>query len=345
MTLRSAAKAIAFRSGALDLLHRTRNAYCLTVLMFHRVQPVSERERTEADAIYSITPALLAGIVEFMKRQYAIVSLADVVASLAGEAPLPRYPALITFDDGWRDNLEWALPVFRGLPWTVFVATDALQEPDVWWQEVLLWTLRTGRCGYADLWERAASFGAGRCPAGQKQDRPSLLVRYGELPPDRRRGCLEPYERAWKARDTAPQMLSAVDVAALVKGGVNLGAHGASHLPLAHIADPLGDLRRSKETLGHLLDIAAVSLPHGSYDANVIAAARQAGFCVIFTSDPVLNPCPGGWLQSDTMGRISLSARGVCDRNGGLAKERLAANLYMRDVRSPDGRARTGGSI
>ena len=109
MTLRTAAKNLAYRSGAMDFFHRARHRECLTVLMFHRVLPASECRRSEADPLYAITPELLAGIVEFLKQNYAIVGVRDILSSLSREHRLPDLPVLITFDDGWRDNLEWAL--------------------------------------------------------------------------------------------------------------------------------------------------------------------------------------------------------------------------------------------
>ena len=65
-----------------------------------------------------------------------------------GLKALPRRAVLVTFDDGWRDNLDYAYPLLRrfGMPATLFTATEMLDEKSVcWWQEVLLWALRTGR--------------------------------------------------------------------------------------------------------------------------------------------------------------------------------------------------------
>ena len=57
----------------------------------------------------------------------------------------------------------------------------------------------------------------------------------------------------------------------------------------------------------------------------------------MFTSDPVLNPCPGGWLSSDVLGRISVTAAAVGNSTGRIAEERLAAWLMLRN--------RKGGTI
>ena len=58
--------------------------------------------------------------------------------SRAGE-PLPDMSCLVTFDDGWWDNFEHALPILRdrGVPAAVFVATDYIGSERCFWQERL----------------------------------------------------------------------------------------------------------------------------------------------------------------------------------------------------------------
>jgi peptidoglycan/xylan/chitin deacetylase (PgdA/CDA1 family) len=321
----------------MDIFHRARHRECLTVLMFHRVQPADERNRLQADPHYIVTPELLAGIITFLVRNYSIVGIRDVLSSLNRERALPRRPVFITFDDGWRDNFEWALPVLRGLPWALFVATDAISEPECWWQEILLWTLRSGRAGYRELWEGVASHGADAEKASDGHDVLALLLRYGKLAPEHRRQALAVHESALRSRCNARHMLTAAELSVLQTKGVEIGSHGASHLPLSRLDDPAADLRRSKEWLQPLGIVSAVSFPHGRYNAGVVNAARDLGFTAIFTSDAVLNPCPNGWLQSDVIGRISFNSAAVCDRLGALARDKLAGQLYLRDIGSPAG--------
>ncbi|HEX4078379.1 MAG TPA: polysaccharide deacetylase family protein [Rhizomicrobium sp.] len=327
--MRAIAKKIAYRANALNAYHSLLHRNCLTVLMFHRVLPDSEMMRMGADPAYTITPALLAGVLEFVNRHYSLVSANEVLASLRRESPLPPRPLLVTFDDGWRDNVEWGLPVLRGHPWTMFVAAEVDAEPGLWWQEVLLWTVRTGRATYEDLWERAPSRNS-QTAATDPTDILALLLRFGNLPPDDRRATLAPYEAELRPRCNGRQMVGKEELIALRKERVDLGAHGASHLPLSRLPDPADDLERSwdwRQTVGGL---PILSLPHGRYDANVIRTARNLGYAAIFTSDPALNACPDGWLKNAVIGRISMPAASVCGESGVLSAERLSAHLYLR---------------
>jgi peptidoglycan/xylan/chitin deacetylase (PgdA/CDA1 family) len=61
---------------------------------------------------------------------YVVVPLADVHAAINDESSLPDRAVSITIDDAYRSVYDVAFPLFRtyGYPFTVFVATDAVDE-------------------------------------------------------------------------------------------------------------------------------------------------------------------------------------------------------------------------
>lgn len=335
MTLRKAVKFIAYESGALELFHKSRHRGFLTVLMFHRVLSLDRSRQAGADLRYTVTPEALAGIVEFLKQNYAIVGVEEVRASLKREKALPPYPVLITFDDGWRDNLEWGLPVLRDVPWALFIAADAISGDQFWWQEVLLWALRSGKADYAKLWNAVSPDGSAEGARG-RGDELALLLRYGKLAPESRRRRLAAYELELRTVCDGRHMLTRDEVVLLCERGVAIGSHGSSHLPLSQIDDPAADLRRSLEWLRPLGGLPVMSFPHGRYHEATIGAARALGCEVLFTSDARLNPCPGGWLENDVIGRIPLSSHNVSGTQpGSLARRRLAEKLYLSRTGDP----------
>jgi len=96
----------------------------LRVLMYHKVNDVPGNPATVPTRIFEEQMALLG------KLGYLPVSL-DAVRDhyLLGSA-LPPRAVLITFDDGYRDNLENALPVLRrhGYPAVLFVPLGYLDD-------------------------------------------------------------------------------------------------------------------------------------------------------------------------------------------------------------------------
>jgi peptidoglycan/xylan/chitin deacetylase (PgdA/CDA1 family) len=336
MTLKEVAKSVALRSGAFSLWHRLYHRDCLTVLMFHRVLPSGEVARLAADPEYTITPELFAAILGFCKRHYTPVGLEDVLASREGIRQLPAYPLLISFDDGWRDNLDHAFPVLEaaGVPWALFAATEAVSAPAAWWQETLHWALRSGRATYEELWAATSENGATRAETRPSMQLLSLLLRYGALDEEWRDSILEPYSSTLREMYGGNLALDSNDLRAMRKKGVGIGAHGSSHMPLSLVDRAEKDVAAAREWLSANVDTTtenSISFPHGRYDNRAASAARDAGYRLLFTSDPVLNPCPRGWLTSDIVGRIPIATQNVTNGDGKIAGERLAPWLFLRE--------------
>ena len=98
------------------------------VLIFHRVlskpDPMMPGE---------IDLAWFDDIVGMLARQFQILPLLDAV-KLAGSGALPRASLSITFDDGYADNWQNALPVLEkhGAHATFFIAVDFIAGGRMW---------------------------------------------------------------------------------------------------------------------------------------------------------------------------------------------------------------------
>lgn len=75
---------------------------------------------------FSVTPAQFAEQLRWLRDQgYHSVSIDDIAAALQGGPPLPAKPIAITFDDGWRNQYDTALPLLTefGFKATFFVVS------------------------------------------------------------------------------------------------------------------------------------------------------------------------------------------------------------------------------
>src|SRR5665213_3191320 len=108
---------------AYPLYHRICNRSTLTVVMFHRVMPRDDPRWDTEFPFGTVTDAFFAQCLRFFAKHYNVVALADLVASRRGDRQLPPRSLLITFDDGYADNEEYALPLLQQheLPAVVFV--------------------------------------------------------------------------------------------------------------------------------------------------------------------------------------------------------------------------------
>ena len=98
----------------------------LTVLAYHRIGDPDAPGFDTFKPNMSATPAAFAAQMDFIRQRFSVISGSELVAWLQGQHKLPSHPALITFDDGYRDNFECALPILqqRNLPAIIFLATD-----------------------------------------------------------------------------------------------------------------------------------------------------------------------------------------------------------------------------
>ena len=110
------------------------------LLMLHHVRPRVARDFAP-NAMLEITPDFLdAALTRLRALGYRILSLDDALAEVraGGAAGAPPF-AVLTFDDGYRDNLVHALPVLEKhrAPFTVYVTTGyAERTARLWWVEL-----------------------------------------------------------------------------------------------------------------------------------------------------------------------------------------------------------------
>lgn len=105
------------------------------IFMLHRVRPAPVGE-LGPNRILEVTPEFLDETIDVVKSKgFDIVSLDDAHARLA-EGDFDRPFASFTFDDGYRDNRDYAYPIFKrhDLPFTIYVPTDYPDgRGDLWW--------------------------------------------------------------------------------------------------------------------------------------------------------------------------------------------------------------------
>ncbi len=93
-------------------------------------------DRFQPNRLLEVTPRFLAGVVRLLRRsRIDVISLDEMHRRMIAHDFGRRFVCL-TFDDGYRDNLEYAYPILKdaGLPFAIYVPTsfpDRLGE--LWW--------------------------------------------------------------------------------------------------------------------------------------------------------------------------------------------------------------------
>lgn len=136
------------------------------ILMLHRVSP-ENRSPLGVNAGLSVTPEFLDSLVVALKADgYDFIALDDLPERLA--RPQEKPFLAVTFDDGYKDNAEYAYPVLRRnhVPWTVYIAPGLVNsETFLWWELLELALVRMeaadgpfGRLSCRSAGEKAAAF-------------------------------------------------------------------------------------------------------------------------------------------------------------------------------------------
>jgi peptidoglycan/xylan/chitin deacetylase (PgdA/CDA1 family) len=100
------------------------------IIGYHKVSPDSH------PFFEPVEPAVFEQQMQFLKDSYNVVELQELVTR-SQRGQLPERAVAITFDDGYRDNYEYAFPILKkhGLPATVFVATAAINNATTLWHD------------------------------------------------------------------------------------------------------------------------------------------------------------------------------------------------------------------
>ena len=237
---------------------------------------------------------------DVLARAVRVLSLAELVRRLADGRPLGR-AVVLTFDDGYADNLLVAKPLIErhGMSATVFVITGhtgAGREP---WNDELGRILLTGDAPPASL--ELDVRGRRHCfdlPADAGRD--ARLALYYELwrllvalPVDVQQAALDVL-RDWAGKPSSVRpsrrMLTADEVAKLAEGGlIEVGAHTVNHVDLS--AAPASvqktEIEESKAGCEAVLNrpVTSFAYPYGRVGAATPDLVRAAGFACACTCE------------------------------------------------------------
>jgi len=277
----------------LRLLARGRGV----ILMFHHVRPWRPREFAP-NRVLEITPEFLDVVLTELRRErFDIIPVDAVPDRLRSRAAGGPFAAL-TFDDGYRDNVDHAWPVLRrhNAPWTLFVTTDFVDgRGRLWWIELeeaiarLDRVVCRGKCELPDLPSRTAVEKQGAFEAVYWHLRAGPEERLRAFMTD-----LAAQADVDTGRLTTDLCLGWDEVETLAREpDVSIGAHTLSHPILARCCaiTATREITDSKALLERRLRRPVRHLAYPFGDPSAVGArefrlARQAGYTTAITTRP-----------------------------------------------------------
>ena len=268
------------------------------ILTLHHVRP-PRRDAFQPNRLLEVTPAFLEAVIVRLRRAgIDLVSLDEMHRRLTAADRSRRFVCL-TFDDGYRDNLEYAFPILKKheVPFALYIATsfpDRLGE--LWWLALEAVIARNSRIGLVVEGEDR-NFDC-RTTAEKRDVYEAIYWWLRRLPGED--------DLRHAVRDLATRYQ--VDVAAFCRDLcmtwseieelardplVTIGAHTVNHVRLAKVAEKTAraEMRQSAAVIESALGRRPMHLAYPVGDATSagpreFAIARELGFKTAVTTRP-----------------------------------------------------------
>lgn len=111
----------------------------LWVLMYHRILPRDDIRYQLEEPGMIITPDTFRMHLRELKQHFDLMDFSEWLRLREAGEPLPRRACVITFDDGWYDNYEFALPVINAeaTPVTLFAVVEKIGTDFQFWPNIV----------------------------------------------------------------------------------------------------------------------------------------------------------------------------------------------------------------
>jgi peptidoglycan/xylan/chitin deacetylase (PgdA/CDA1 family) len=277
------------------------------ILMYHRIT------RTEFDPWgMCVSPENFSEQLAAINAVATPISLIDYARSLVA-GTLPERTVVVTFDDGYVDNFEQALPLLRrhNVPATLFVTTCHIDsDREFWWDRLETVLLAVGTLPArlelplpgGEVREWLTGVAATYTAEAKKADKsvrawnakPGTRLGFfydvwktlSPMPDVAREQSLDHVERwanAGKFQGESRRSMTAEEIRVMGREGImEIGSHTVNHPPLpAHESSvQVAQIRDSRDRLQEILGVPVKTFayPHGEYSDETIRILRELGF-------------------------------------------------------------------
>lgn len=196
----------------------------LLILIYHRVHA-----RASASFPDRLDAARFDDQMAMIRRHCSPLPLAEAVPALRAGGLPPRAVA-VTFDDGYADNAEIALPILlrHGIRATFFVASGFLDGGRMW-NDSVTEAVRRAPAQVLDLRDLQLGRYELGSDAGRSQAAEAIIAAIKRLPPLQRQAQVDVLCERVGVDLPDDLMMSSAQVRGLSQAGMEIGAHTTSH--------------------------------------------------------------------------------------------------------------------
>ena len=293
-----------YQLGLSSLYAKAQRESIATILMYHSV-PTPDESRW-IDPYNSLPAEAFDRQMRFLSRHRHVISIDELIQKLSRQEKLERGTVVITFDDGYRDNLTVAAPILAkyNLPATIYLATGYIESGQNQWADTLYAAFRARSRSNLALAQWHSTFENWNLShKNQLEAAHSALVMYLIQADVTQREALLTEIDAQLAPIAYPPRLTMnwAEAEALNAQypNITLGVHTSNHLDLSTHSDKTKEeMTTSIEQMVGALGIKPqhLAFPYNRYckQAQTDVKAAKLASAVIAASDPVVrsDTCP-----------------------------------------------------
>jgi len=298
----------------------------LSILIYHRVLPADDGFNN-----WDVTAGEFESQMRAVAEQFSPLPLSEAVERLAARS-LPARAVCVTFDDGYADNAEVALPILRKhrVPATFFIATGYLDGGRMF-NDTVTESIRAISTPTLDL----ASLGLGRLVLDTVEAKRAAIARIlpvlKYLPAPEREAQAARLGELAGISPSSDLMMREAQVRELHAAGMGIGAHTVTHPILLNTAPEAArrEIVESGRRLAEILrePVRLFAYPNGKpgvdYGAEHVQMVRDAGFAAAVST---------GWgVATERSDRFQLPRFTPWDRTPGRFALRLIRNMRNAD--------------
>jgi len=264
------------------------------ILMMHRVIPLTNKSRIHNHLSLEISPEHLERIIDFfLKLGYDFISLDTLSDWIGNNIRTKRKFVVFTFDDGYKDNIEFAYPILskHKVPFTIYVTNSFLDNKAIlWWYLLEDLVLKVSNISYV--------FPSGgidvKCYSFSQKEKAFNVIRTHimKLTNENLENELNKFFSSYgfQISDYAPKLcMNWESLTALVTDSLfSIGSHTLNHYNLCNLSGEQAytEIYESKKIIEDRSrnKVKHFSYPLGKFGEREVEIARRSGFMTATTT-------------------------------------------------------------
>jgi peptidoglycan/xylan/chitin deacetylase (PgdA/CDA1 family) len=263
----------------------------LVILNYHRMSDKKEEKPLSLFDI-GVTREKFEKEMRHLARNYSVIPFSQAVDLLKNENNWPRFPVVISFDDGYRDIYLNAFPVLEkfNLPAIVFISTRMVEQGvPFWWDELEDFVehnhLEEIKLALENCFSPEYDLDLGRLMTIQDKRvfLKTLTEQIKKIKGKYRDELLNRLKSLLKSgKEKTREVLSWEEIRKLRRNQIEFGSHSHSHylLTFEDQKTVTEELKTSKQKLEENLEekIEFLSYPSGLYNSEIEKLAEECGY-------------------------------------------------------------------